>query len=391
MFVVFPLGEAAAPWWTEGAAAALEAIARDLRRRYAIDENRVFVTGFSDGGSGSWYLAMSHPTVWAGFIPLNGHPAVASAASGRQLYPVNVGLRPLYVVNTQDDPLYPTVSVLPFIERMMRSGAQIRFTSYPGIGHTPAYRDEQDRLIGDWIDATERDPLPADVDFETADLDAARAVWVTILALGPGADDADLPDVNVMSTPGRVLVGITIDPAFEGEGVRVEEVRDGSLAQTLGLLPGDVIVGAEGRPVASLGDLRAVLQEKDWGDAMQLAWTRGDERHEADGMFPPFTPEPTFLRDRASGRIEVRTEGNRVDVRTRGVRRYALDLSPDLFDLDQPVTVTTNGTTSFEGVPKTDLAHLLHAFARDRDPSMLFPARIEIEIPAPEPPGDGPK
>lgn len=380
MFVVFPLGEAKACWWTENAAGALRGIQRDLERQYPIDVNRVFVTGFSDGGSGCFYLAMTHPTPYAGFIPLNGHPAVASSASGRQLYPINTSMRPLYVVNTQADPLYPTVSVLPFLAAMMRAGAEMRFTSYPGIGHTPAYRAEQDPLIGAWIEETERDPLPAEVTFETADLDCARAAWVTLLELGKTEHDAALPDVNVMMPKGRVLLGVTVDRAFDGEGVRIGKVQADSLAQALGLQPGDVITGVEGREIHGLGDLREILGKKDWGETVTIRWRRGEKVHRAQGTFPTYTPRPAFTRERPSGRIEVQAEGNRIEVRTRGVVRYALDISPDLFDLGKQITVTTNGEVSYQGRVKTDLGHLLRSFARDRDPAMLFAARIEIHL-----------
>ena len=41
--------------------------------RYNIDENRVVVSGVSDGGTGAYYVAMRDTTPFASFLPLNGY------------------------------------------------------------------------------------------------------------------------------------------------------------------------------------------------------------------------------------------------------------------------------------------------------------------------------
>lgn len=380
MLVVFPLGEKGAEWWTETQASALEEIVKDLSRDFHLDRNRVFATGFSDGGSGSFYLSLTHPTYYAGFVPLNGHPAVASGASGRNLFPVNHGMRPLYVVNTQDDPLYPAQGILPYIRSMMEEGVAVRFTSYPGIGHTPAYRDEQDPLIGDWILDTPRDPLPDRVVWQTADLDTGRCSWVTILELGETPDAPGFRDVNVMSPPGRVLLGIRVDTEYEGEGVRVQSVTEESVAAAIGLAAGDVITRIDDAPTPGFGELRQALGAKRYGEEVHVEWTRDGEAHGAGGRFPEYTPEPTYARDRPSGRIEVTRDGNRIAVLANGVTKYALDLSPAEFDFDEEIVVTTNGKESFRGIVKPELETLLLSFAHDRDPDLLFLARLTIDL-----------
>ena len=78
--------------------------------------------------------------------------------------------------------------------------------------------------------------------------------------------------------------------------------------------------------------------------------------------------------------MELERRGNHVTVRTRGVRRYVLLLSPDQFDFSRPLTVTTNGKTSFAGVVRPDAATLLEWAARDQDRTMLFGAELEIEV-----------
>ena len=44
----------------------------EITARYRIDTNRIYLTGLSLGGSGTWYLAMKHPTTFAAIAPISG-------------------------------------------------------------------------------------------------------------------------------------------------------------------------------------------------------------------------------------------------------------------------------------------------------------------------------
>ncbi|MHC4472612.1 MAG: CE1 family esterase, partial [Planctomycetota bacterium] len=127
--VVYPLGQQGAMWWDDVGANGLEGVIADVKRDLNVDEDKVFATGFSDGASGAFYLGLTRPTSYAGFIPLNGHPGVGARYSGKQIYLVNQWLRPLYVVATQEDQLYKTAGLLPYIAGYIEVGVQIRFTT----------------------------------------------------------------------------------------------------------------------------------------------------------------------------------------------------------------------------------------------------------------------
>jgi acetyl esterase/lipase len=44
----------------------------EITTRYRIDTNRIYLTGFSLGGCGTWYLAMKHPSTFAAIAPISG-------------------------------------------------------------------------------------------------------------------------------------------------------------------------------------------------------------------------------------------------------------------------------------------------------------------------------
>ncbi len=61
-----------APWWSDDQILNLNAIVDSLKRTYNVDENRVVLSGVSDGATGAYYIAMRDTTPFASFLPLNG-------------------------------------------------------------------------------------------------------------------------------------------------------------------------------------------------------------------------------------------------------------------------------------------------------------------------------
>jgi len=89
-----------------------------------------------------------------------------------------------------------------------------------------------------------------------------------------------------------------------------------------------------------------------------------------------------FPHPRPSGRIEAVRDGNDVEVRTDDVARFRVLVSPDAFDLDDPVTIRVNGRVAFEGRVEGDAKTLLRLAAEDVDRTMIFVDEIEIEVPS---------
>lgn len=78
--------------------------------------------------------------------------------------------------------------------------------------------------------------------------------------------------------------------------------------------------------------------------------------------------------------VEVRGE-NHIEVKTERVRRYTLFLNDALIDFSRPVTVVTNGGTSFQGLVTPRVETLLRNARRRRDVDTLFPAQVTLDVP----------
>jgi hypothetical protein len=88
------------------------------------------------------------------------------------------------------------------------------------------------------------------------------------------------------------------------------------------------------------------------------------------------------IRQRSYARLTARITGpNRIDVQTDHVRRYTLFFNEDLVDLSQPVIITTNGQTSFDGAVTPQIETLLRQARLRRDLGQLFPVHLTLSVP----------
>jgi len=145
------------------------------------------------------------------------------------------------------------------------------------------------------------------------------------------------------------------------------------LAQVLGArgLGAQSVQDSFDRPSTELADR---YNRAHWVVIDEIGHIEGDEdRGELASM--------TF--DGASGLVDAVREGNTVTVRAYHTPRFTLLISPEEFDLTQPIRVVTNGEVSFEGLVEPDVATLQKWAAIDHDRTMLFAAEIPVVLGSP--------
>ena len=76
------------------------------------------------------------------------------------------------------------------------------------------------------------------------------------------------------------------------------------------------------------------------------------------------------------------TRPNHIDVQVTRVRRYTLLLNESLVDFSQPLTVVTNGRTTFDGQVSPHVEVLLREARRRGNADRLFPARLTMDVPS---------
>jgi membrane-associated protease RseP (regulator of RpoE activity) len=386
---VMPYAWRDAPWWSGRQIENLREILDAVKRTYNVDENRVVLSGVSDGGSGTYYVAMRDTTPYASFLPLNGFIMVLrneTAESDGDLFPHNLRNKPLFVVNGGRDPMYPTSTVDPYIEHMQRGGIDITYRPQPDAAHDTSWWPVVKDSFEAFVAAHPRTPLPDSLTWESGAPNLpARAHWLVIdrLAAAGTSDSArtsdTLADVNRMQTRPSLEFGI------RASGTRINRVVKGSNAAQIGLKPGDVVLTLNNQPLAPGTEVAEALRSYPEGRPLLFTVSRGGQTVRATGRYQPTVLEgeaDTMLPPGApSGRVDLARTGNRIDATTRGVAEFTLLISPDQFDFTRPLTVVVNGRTVFEGIVQKSVKTLLEWAARDDDRTMLFAAEVQITVP----------
>ena len=113
-------------YWTD--TEALISLLDEIEKHYSIDAARVYLTGHSMGGFGTWYLAYQHPERFAAIAPMSA-PFVVTAWADR------LKKMPIWAFQGSKDDFVPIAGTRELIDALRRLGNDVRFTVLPGRDH----------------------------------------------------------------------------------------------------------------------------------------------------------------------------------------------------------------------------------------------------------------
>src|ERR1035437_4774430 len=121
----------------------LNALLDEVIRKYRVDKDRVYLTGASMGGSGTWALAAAHPEKFAAIAPLCGSGNPADAPKLTQL--------PIWVFQGAKDPVVRLARAQEMVAAVKAAGGNVKFTVYPDAGHDVWTRSYDDPELYQWL------------------------------------------------------------------------------------------------------------------------------------------------------------------------------------------------------------------------------------------------
>jgi predicted esterase len=378
---LIPLAQHDCMWWRETGIENLLYQIRFVMDNYNVDEDRVWVSGFSDGGSGSFDLALRNPDRFAAFAPLNGMVDVANGETGLGAFPVNLANRPLYVVNTDLDPLYPAALARKTVELVQRAGADIFYKEINGYGHDAAYLPSEIGNIRRFLERHPRNPFRTDLTWECDTPGGCDWLWVD--GLDTLRTTADWQVVYQDSLPEtRIQFGFMNDPDDKKPGVLVKSVVEGNLpARLCGLIAGDRILKMDGKAVQHIDELTGLKHTKHRGDSFTLEVKRSRKTVVLNGTFPPSSYTPVFLYPRKSGIVKAHYAANTFKLQASRVSRVTLKISPEMVRMNQPIRVVANGREVFYGDVALDRDYMLRDFYLRHVRKALWVNEIVVDIP----------
>ena len=146
---------------------ALLALVDRARRTWAIDPERVILTGLSQGGHGSWVLGAHHPDLWAAVGPVCGYvaarrrddagriPADAFGGTAAELAKP-LASKPVWAFHGAVDDVVPVAETETMIAALRAAGGAPRVTIVPEVGHGVWSRAYEDPEFAAWLFAQRR-------------------------------------------------------------------------------------------------------------------------------------------------------------------------------------------------------------------------------------------
>jgi predicted peptidase len=143
---------------------ALLALVERARKSYAIDPERLLLTGLSQGGHGTWVLGARHADLWAAVGPVCGYVAArrrdaagripADGVAGDLAKPLIA--TPVWAFHGAIDDVVPVAETEAMIAALRDAGGSPRVTIVPDVGHGVWSRAYEDPEFAAWLFAQRR-------------------------------------------------------------------------------------------------------------------------------------------------------------------------------------------------------------------------------------------
>ena len=128
----------------------LEALLDHIIDRYAVDKNRIYLTGLSMGGYGAWHWSLSDPIRFAALAPIAGGYLHNSREVPENI--CDISQLPTWVFHGEKDDVVLPYQSKVLVDALRACGSNIRFTLYPDADHGDSWkRAYADPELYEWM------------------------------------------------------------------------------------------------------------------------------------------------------------------------------------------------------------------------------------------------
>jgi predicted peptidase len=144
-FVLIPRCNAAPGNWRADGPDAQRALAmlEQVQKEFKIDGKRLYLTGLSMGGFGTWSLAAKYPERWAAIVPICGGGDAKTAAAIKHI--------PCWCFHGDKDTAVKVDLSRAMIDALKAAGSTPKYTEYPGVGHNSWDQAYGTRELYTWL------------------------------------------------------------------------------------------------------------------------------------------------------------------------------------------------------------------------------------------------
>jgi predicted peptidase len=126
-------------WVTESVGKLLD----EVTAKHRVDKDRIYVTGLSMGGFGTWNLAAAYPDRFAAIVPICGGGKPDSAEKIKHI--------PAWVFHGAKDGAVKLERSQAMVDALKAAGGEPKFTIYPDAGHDSWTETYNNPEVYDWL------------------------------------------------------------------------------------------------------------------------------------------------------------------------------------------------------------------------------------------------
>ena len=141
--VVAPLCSPEEWWDSHWSLENLNVLLDELIEKYRVDSRRVYLTGWSMGGAGSWKLANDYSTRFAAVVPISGKTQLKYVAQLRNT--------PIWVFHGAKDTVVPVSESQKMVDALQNSGGNARLTVFPDTDHEAWQQAYTNPQLYEWL------------------------------------------------------------------------------------------------------------------------------------------------------------------------------------------------------------------------------------------------
>lgn len=128
-----------------------------LAAKYAVDPNRVYLTGLSMGGYGTWRLGLAHPEKFAALVPICGGGNLIDALLGPGDKGATLKSLPIWAFHGAKDSVVPLDESERIVKVLKRNGVkEVKLTVYPDADHNSWTETYNNPELYEWLLAQAR-------------------------------------------------------------------------------------------------------------------------------------------------------------------------------------------------------------------------------------------
>ncbi len=143
-FFPFILVSPQCPFYERWCIGKLRDLLDEILEKYRVDPSRIYLTGLSMGGYGTWDMAIEYPGIFAAIVPICGCGDPERAKRIRHI--------PIWVFHGSEDKAVDERCSAEMVDALEKCNGKVKYTRYEGAGHAEAWENAYgDPELWEWM------------------------------------------------------------------------------------------------------------------------------------------------------------------------------------------------------------------------------------------------